>query len=204
MKLQFWYDFSSPFAYLGSTQVEALAARTGAALTWRPMLLGAVFQQIGTANVPLLAMSEAKRRYQARDLMYWASLWQVPFQFATRFPMKTVTALRLALLAGDRIGPLSHDLFRALWVDDGDLNDRDTLTAILARHGLAGDDLLARTQEPAIKQQLIDATAEAVERGIFGAPTFIVEQPEGPLLFWGQDRLALVERALGGWRPRSE
>ena len=128
--VHFWYDFSSPFAYLGSTQIEAVAARAGAELRWRPMLLGAVFKQIGMANVPLFAMPESKRAYMRRDLDHWASYLGVPFSFASRFPQKTVTALRLALLAGDRIAPLSHALFRAMWAEDGNLEDRATLRAI--------------------------------------------------------------------------
>ena len=199
--VQFWYDFSSPWTYLAATQIEAVAARANAEVAWRPMLLGAVFKQVGTPDVPLMAMSEAKRRYIARDLHAWAAHWGVPLRFASRFPMRTVTALRLALLAGDRLVPLSHALFRALWVDDRDLNDPATLSEILAAQGFDAADMLARTQEPAVKQQLVDNTAEAVAAGVFGAPTFIVEHPAGNMLFWGQDRLELVEKALRGWRP---
>jgi 2-hydroxychromene-2-carboxylate isomerase len=199
--IEFWYDFSSPFAYLGSTQIEQVAASAGANLVWRPMLLGAVFKTIGMANVPIEAMCEAKREYMYEDLDRWAAAWNVPFSFATRFPMKTVTALRLALLAGDKIGPLTGSLFRALWVDDGDLNDVDTLSSCLREHGFDADDMLARTGDPATKKMLIDNTTEAVERGVFGAPTSIVTDAERSSLFWGQDRLMLVERAAGGWRP---
>lgn len=200
--IDFWYDFSSPFAYLGSTQIERVAASAGAQLIWRPMLLGAVFKQLGTANVPINAMCQAKRDYMNEDLDRWAARWSVPFSFATRFPMKTVTALRLALLAGDRIGPLSASLFRALWVDDGDLNDVDTLSACLREHGFDPDEMLARTREPETKQLLIDNTTEAIERGVFGAPTSIVSDGTQSSMFWGQDRLMFVERAAAGWWPR--
>lgn len=204
MKLQFWYDFSSPFAYLASTQVEALAERTGAALVWEPMLLGAVFKQVGTPDVPLAGMPEAKRLYMAKELHYWASLWDVPFRFASRFPMRTVTALRLALLADDAIAPLSHALYRALWVDDRDISDPAVLADLCASEGLDGAALLERTQAPETKQRLISSTTRAIDQGVFGAPTFVVHQEAGPLLFWGQDRLPMVERALTGWRPRAE
>jgi len=201
LELEFWYDFSSPFAYLGSTQVERIAAEANAKLTWRPMLLGAVFKQIGQHNVPLMAMSEAKRAYMGLELGYWSSYWQVPFKFSTKFPMKTVTALRLAFLAGDKIGPVSHSLFKALWVDDGDLNDVDQLSKILTEHGLDPEEMLAATQDPATKKLLIDSTSEAVEIGIFGAPTCIVKGNAEPMLFWGQDRLAMVGNTLRGWQP---
>ncbi|WP_428268079.1 2-hydroxychromene-2-carboxylate isomerase [Haliangium sp.] len=197
--LHFWYDFSSPFAYLAATQIEAVAANAGARLVWQPMLLGAVFKQIGTANVPLFDMPEAKRRYMNADLGHWASYWGQPFRFASRFPMRTVTALRLALLAGDRIGPLSLALFRALWTDDRDIDDADTLADILTKEGFDAAAMLAGTQDPALKQRLIDQTTTAVEAGVFGAPTTIIE-PAGAAttdtadrLYWGQDRLNLVE-----------
>jgi 2-hydroxychromene-2-carboxylate isomerase len=204
--LHFWYDFSSPFAYLASTQIEAVAARTGARLVWQPMLLGALFKEIATPSVPLFDMPESKRAYTYRDLDHWASYWGVPFRFASRFPMRTVTALRLALLAGDRIGELSQALFHALWVEDGDLDDVHTLSEILRRHGYDADDMLARAQEPAVKQALVRQTGHALAAGVYGAPTVIVEQAHasrrGDLLFWGQDRLGLVEAAANGWWPR--
>jgi 2-hydroxychromene-2-carboxylate isomerase len=199
--VQFWYDFSSPWTYLAATQIEIVAQRAKATLRWRPMLLGAVFKQIGTPDVPLLSMSEPKRRYVARDLHTWASYLEVPFHFSSHFPMRTVTALRLALLAGERIAPLSHALFRAAWVDDRNLADDAVLTDILSAEGFDAAQMLERTRAPETKQALIDSTAAAVEAGVFGAPTFIVEHADGDMLFWGQDRLELVEKALGGWRP---
>jgi 2-hydroxychromene-2-carboxylate isomerase len=217
--LHFWYDIASPFAYLASTQIEALAARAGARLVWQPMLIGGLFKEVDTPNVPLFAMPPAKRAYVYRDLDHWADYLGVPFRFASRFPMRTVTALRLALLAGDHIAPLSHALFRALWVEDRDVDDARVLAEILRQHGFDADHLLALTQEPAVKQALVNQTSRAVAAGVFGAPTVIVEhaRPDlhgdrrgaplcdllGALVFWGLDRLPLVERAARGWRPRA-
>lgn len=198
--LHFWYDFSSPFAYLAATRVTALARRAGARLRWRPMLLGAVFKQIATPDVPLFAMTEAKRDYMIRDLDHWASYWNVPFTFAGRFPQNTVTALRLALLAGERIAELSLALFHILWAQDGHLEDPEPLVRVLRDHGFDAQAMLARTREPEVKQALFDSTAEAVSAGVFGAPTCVVEDRGGQRLFWGQDRLELVEAALRGWR----
>jgi 2-hydroxychromene-2-carboxylate isomerase len=199
--VHFWYDVASPWTYLASTQIEALAQRSGATLIWQPMLLGGLFKLIGTPDVPLLAMSDAKRRYTLRDLHAWAAHLDVPLQFSSRFPMPTLTAMRLVLAAGDQAVALSHALFRALWVDDRDLNDQPTLAGIVSGVGLDPAVTLARTQDAAIKQELIERTQRAAKLGIFGAPTFIVEQDAGDLLFWGQDRLVFVERALQGWRP---
>lgn len=203
MDLEFWYDFSSPWTYLASTQVERVVQRAGGNLIWRPMLLGAVFKQVGTPDVPALAMPEPKRNYYSRELDLWAEHWNVPFKFTTRFPMRTVTPLRLALLAGDRIATLSHAVFEALWVDDRDISNDTELADILRGEGFDAESMIEQTQRPEAKQKLIDATGEAVERGVFGAPTFIIKHPEGDVMLWGQDRLELVERVLGGWRPRS-
>ncbi len=199
--VHFWYDFSSPFAYLGSTQIEQVAERTGARVVWRPMLLGALFKQVGSPEVPLASMPPAKQRYVSQDLKAWAAHHGVPLKWPSRFPTRSVTALRLALLAGDRIGPLSHVLFRTYWVEDGDLTDEATLERKCAQVGLDGKHLLARTKDGDVKERLASETAEAAKAGVFGAPTCIVKRETGDYLFWGQDRLVLVERALAGWRP---
>lgn len=199
--IEFWYDFSSPYSYLAATQIQGLAARTGARLEWRPMLLGAVFKDIGSPNAPILAMSETKRRYMGRELELWSSAWQVPFSWSRHFPLRTVTALRLALLAGDRIAEVSMALYRVAWVDDADVENPAILTAALDSAGVDGEALLARTREPEVKQRLIELTAEAVKRGVFGAPTFFVTRDGRERRFWGQDRLGLVERAAAGIEP---
>ena len=82
--VDFYFDFSSPFSYLASTQIEAVAARHGAELGYRPFLLGALFKIIGAPDVPFLAMSEPKRRNFAQDLHRWADHWGVPFRFPSR------------------------------------------------------------------------------------------------------------------------
>jgi 2-hydroxychromene-2-carboxylate isomerase len=206
--VQFWYDVSSPFAYLASVQIEAIAARAGARLQWRPFLLGARFKELGTANVPLFAMSAVKRAGVERDLHRWAAWHGVPYRFPSRFPMRTVTALRLALIAGDGIATLSHALFRALWVEDRDLDDHATLRAILGELGHDADAMLARTRDPEVQQMLVARTAEAQQLDIFGAPTMIVKRAEAAapddMLIWGQDRMDHVAAALNGWRPPCE
>jgi 2-hydroxychromene-2-carboxylate isomerase len=190
--LEIYWDFSSPFAYLGSTQAEALAARTGATLAWRPMLLGGVFKTIGQADVPLMTWSQAKQRYYYEDMQRWAAYWGVPFKFPTRFPMMSLKALRTYLaLPEERRGGFRERTFRAYWAEDRDIADDAVLREII---GAGADEVLARTQDPAVKKELVDATQRAVDAGVFGAPTWVVDGKE---VFWGQDRIPLVERALG-------
>lgn len=189
-----WLDYSSPFAYLGSTQVERVARESGGRAVFRPFLLGALFKQIGTPMVPLETFSEAKRRHSRLDLERWADHWGVPFRFTSRFPLRTVEALRLTLLVPDeRRGPLVHAIMRACWVDELDPADPEVLRACL-REASLDPALLERAGEA--KQALFDATEHARRIGAPGAPCFVV----GDQLFWGQDRLDFVGKALRGWR----
>ncbi len=195
-RVTFFYDFASPFAYLASTQIERLAARCGAIVDWHPILLGGLFRAIGTPMVPIAGYPEPKRRHSMEDMARWARYYDEPFHFPSRFPMSTVTALRLALLAGERIAELSQALFRAYWVGDEDLEDGAVLERALKSVGLPST-LLGRVGEPAVKEQLRLLTKDAEQLGVIGVPTFRVARHDGaPLLFFGQDRLLFVEKAL--------
>lgn len=190
-KLDFYWDFSSPFAYLGASQVDALAERTGATVTWQPMLLGGVFRDIGQVDAPILTWGEAKRRYTLEDVVRWAAYWKVPFRFPSRFPMNSLKALRCYLaLPEERRKDFRERTFRAYWADDRDISDDEVLRELI---GDDADRVFAKTKEASVKEELIARTKAAVERGVFGAPTWIVDDKE---LFWGQDRIFLVERAL--------
>jgi 2-hydroxychromene-2-carboxylate isomerase len=191
--LELYWDFSSPFAYLASTQASALAARTGATLVWRPMLLGAVFKAVGQVDIPLNAMSEMKRAYMAKDLFRWAEHWGVPFRFPSRFPMNTVKALRVWLaLPEARRDAFRAAAFHAFWVDDRDISDDAVLHDLLGGSSEASA-VVAQTKDPAIKAALFEATERALKAGVFGAPAWVIDGQE---LYWGQDRIALVEEAL--------
>ncbi len=195
-RVTFFYDFASPYAYLASTQIEDVASRCGAIVDWCPIFLGGLFRSIGTPMVPINGYSDAKRRHTLEDMARWARHYDEPFHFPSRFPMTTVTALRLALLAEEQIAPLSHALFSAYFIANEDLEDLAVLERALGSVGLPKS-LLERVAEPSIKDRLRRNTEEAERLGIFGVPSFRVAQHHGPpLLFFGQDRLLFVEKAL--------
>ena len=152
------------------------------------MLLGALFRVIGTENIPIFTFGEARRNYTLRDMIDWAQWWGVEFNFNPHFPMRTVTAGRVAILEPSTT-PI---IYKAAWVDGVDLNNDDLLVEVLNQSGYDGKGLVEATQDPAIKAQLKGNTDAAAQAGACGAPTIMV----GNQIFWGQDRLNRVAEAL--------
>jgi 2-hydroxychromene-2-carboxylate isomerase len=188
-----YFDYASPFAYLGCTRAERLL---GEGARWHPMLLGAVFKQVGTPDVPMFGQSAAKQQHTATDLARQAAAAGIPYAFPSRFPMRTVLPLRVTLAARAHESVegrnLVHALFRALWAEDRDISDPVEVARIADACGYDGAELVARANEQAAKDALFESTRAAIEAGVFGAPTFIVETDTGPELFWGADRLELA------------
>lgn len=194
MTLDFWFDYSSPFAYLAALRVEALAARAGAELRWRPMLLGAVFRSAGQVDVPLHAMNPARQAYSLRDLLDQAAFYGLPFRFNPHFPLRTVLPLRVTLGVAEQgrdAAAFARRVFLATWAEERQVADPEVLVDLGApREVVEGADRW--------KAALHASTAEALEAGVFGAPSFVVD---GRWLFWGGDRMDQVEDCLKGWVP---
>jgi 2-hydroxychromene-2-carboxylate isomerase len=193
--LDFVFDVVCPYAYLASTQVEALARRCGVRLRWRPVLLGGLLRAVGAPDDPSQGTSAARRRLLAIDRRRTAALGGVPLHEPPAHPQRTVDAMRLVWAAPD--GPvraaLAHALFAAYWVRGDDVADRRVLGELAVRHGLAADAFAS----PHVREGLRAATAAAAAAGAFGVPSFVA----GARLWWGEDRMGLVERALGGEPP---
>lgn len=191
-ELEVFWDFSSPFAYLAATQVEALAKRTGATVKWTPILLGGLFKSLGGPEVPLATFPASKQQWIAKDLERWARYWGVPYKFPSRFPTISLKALRIYLaLPESHKARYRENVFRVNWSEDKDITDE----AVLAE--CVGDSEVAKTAianmgSDAVKTELRSSTERAAKLGVFGVPTFRV----GDELYWGQDRLGLVEDAL--------
>lgn len=199
-RVDFFYDFSCPYAYLAHTQIEAVCARAGAELRFRPMLLGGVFQAVGTPQMPAASMSAAKALLNGLDMHRWADHFGVPLVMPPSHPNRTVLALRAALAAEAELPRASKALFQAYWALGRDVSRPEVVREALDQAGLDGAALVQRADEPRIKEALRARTDEAIGCGVFGAPSFLVIAPGVPGdLYWGQDRLAFVEKALGGW-----
>lgn len=189
--VEFYFDFSSPYSYLAATQLPDLAKRVGARIDYRPFVLGAVFK--ATSN-DMPAKVPAKGQYMFKDLERWAEFYGVRFKFSSHFPANTIKAMRLVLVAEEhgQAEAVTLGLFRAMWAEDRDLNDPVVLGDILEKAGLDPVAALAAIETQSIKDRLRAYTDAAVAKGAFGAPAMVV----GDELFWGNDRLHFVERAL--------
>lgn len=191
--VDFYFDFGSPAAYLAWTQLPKICAETGAQLSWKPMLLGGVFQATGN-RAPM--MVPLKGSYLFVDLARFARRYDVPLKFNPNFPINTLTLMRAAVglqMRGDaRFEDYCAAMFRAIWVDAQNMNDPAVVAAVLASAGFDPQALLALSSEQPVKDGLKAVTEAAVQRGVFGAPTFFVADQ----MFWGQDRLDFVREAL--------
>ncbi len=190
-KIEFFFDLSSPYSYLASTQLGALGERAGAEVVWRPMVLGAVFKAVGNempARVP------HKGRWMGNDLQRWADHYGVPWRMSSHFPLNTIKAMRLVLVDDAKAAAVARAGFDAMWAEDRDITSEAELRRIAEQGGLDAATALAAIESPTIKDRLRANTEEAVSRGAFGAPTLFV----GDQLFWGNDRLHFVEAALRG------
>ncbi|MFZ5541591.1 MAG: 2-hydroxychromene-2-carboxylate isomerase [Pseudomonadota bacterium] len=192
--IEFYFDFSSPYAYLASEQIEPLAAKYGRSVAYKPILLGAIFKVTGGA--PLTETHPSKANYSKHDFERSARFAGVKFRYPSQFPISTVTAARAVLWLqsqGSAKAPLFvHKAFRAYFADDRSINDPAVLAQIADELGIDQAALAAGVQEPAVKDKLKALVDEAIARGVFGAPTIFVDGE----MFWGNDRLPQVERWL--------
>ncbi|KAF3040380.1 hypothetical protein E8E11_003376 [Didymella keratinophila] len=220
VKLEFWYDFSSPWAFLGYTQLPRLQRVFGPNLeiVMKPFLLGILFREIGAPNMPMLAVSPAKAAWSRQDHADWVTYWnavnasqgskdkEIAFQWADVFPIRTPTVLRVAIVEPATV-PL---LYSACWELDANISDENVLVDVLDKAGYNGADLVARANAPAIKDKLRENTAAAKATGICGVPTYRVLHKNGNDrwlarggLVWGQDETNVVEDLIAGWDPES-
>ena len=191
--LEFFFDVGSPTTYLAYTQLPTLAAECGAAVAWRPMLLGGVFKATGNASPVTVP---AKGRWMLGDLQQWAGRWGVPLVFNPYFPVNTLTLMRgavgLQMREPERFQRYLEIVFGAMWRAPRNLGDAEVLAQTLTEDGLDAGRIAALAADPEVKARLVANTEEAVARGVFGAPTFFV----GERMFFGQDRLDFVREAL--------
>ena len=189
----YYFDFGSLASYLAHTQLTKIEADTGARPVYLPMLLGAVFKATGNASPVSVP---AKGRYVFIDFKRFADSYGVPLNTNPHFPIITTTLMRMLTGLQMRADPRMHEfmnvIYRAIWVDALNMNEPDIVSGVLSKAHFDPLEMLNLANEQATKDRLKDVTAQAVDRGVFGAPTFFV----GDQMFWGQDRIEQVKAAL--------
>lgn len=192
MKIEFLFDFGSPNAYLVHRTIPAIERRTGVRFTYVPILLGGVFKATGNRSpVEVYAGVENRNRYDLLEIRRFCDEHGITdFRFNPFFPINTLALMRGAVAAQqmDVFEPYVEAVFRSIWSDARNMNDPAEIGASLTEAGLDAAALIAKTQDPAVKQELAQTTQEAVERGTFGAPTFFVDGE----IYFGKDRLHVV------------
>lgn len=194
--LEFLFDFASPNAYLAWRALPPILERTGAALKVTPTLLGGLFKLTGN-QTPMIAFGgiKGKMAYEMLETRRFIARHGLDrFSMNPHFPMNTIVPMRtLTGVSGtEHEGPLIDAVLTAAWETGENIGDAAVLQGVLDRAGLPGAELVGRTQDPAVKQALMDNTQAAADRGAFGIPTFFV----GEEMFFGKERLEQVEREL--------
>jgi len=197
--IEFYFDLSSPYGFLASHGVEALAAKHGRSVDWRPVLLGPMFKETGMAPLTEIPLKGA---YAKHDFARSARFHGIEgFRQPTRFPVPTQAAARIVLWLKARDAALAVRVvkayYRAYFVDDVDISDPDTAAAIAAAQGVDRDAARAAVDDPAWKDALRNEVTTAIARGVFGSPfVFVDGEP-----FWGLDRFPQIDRwlATGGF-----
>ena len=196
--IDFYFDFSSPYGYLAAEMIEELGQRCGRQVNWHPILLGVVFK--ATGGQPL-TMAPMKGPYSERDMRRSAAFYGVPFAMPTVFPIATQNPARAALWMQQKHPAhgkkFALELYRAFFRGNRDISQTEVIGDIAAGLGYSAVEVIAATQDEAIKAALKANVEAAMAKGVFGAPFYIVDGEQ----FWGADRMPMMEQWLtkGAW-----
>ncbi|MEM7059199.1 MAG: 2-hydroxychromene-2-carboxylate isomerase [Pseudomonadota bacterium] len=186
------FDVISPAAYIAWNILPKIAEAAGAEIQYTPIFLGGVMQATGNRPPGTVA---AKGAWMNRDFARWCEMYELPYKRNSVFPQMTLTAMRGAVAYQEQ--PVFLDyitaLYRALHEEDRDIQQPEVMGEILGDLGIDGTEFMARIGDQSIKDKLKTNTENAVERGVFGAPSFFI----GDTMHWGQDRLFMVAQDLG-------
>ena len=194
-RVEFYYDLVSPYSYLAYGRVKRVCEENRTELVLRPMLLGAVHKAVGL-QAPIEIQN--KGRYQLQDIHRWAGYYGLLMKFPEPFPFRTLKTMRAALAGVGDLEAFTREAFALYWEEGGapkgfeEADEDGPIREVARRIGRDPEEVLESATTGEAKEALKSATDEAVERGVFGAPTFFV----GDEMFWGNDRLHFVEAAL--------
>jgi 2-hydroxychromene-2-carboxylate isomerase len=197
--IEFWFDFGSSYAYFAAMEIDALAGRCGRQVAWRPFLLGTAFRQTGAQG---LSSTPLKKDYAARDWARLARARGIAFSPPPGHPAIALAATRAYYRLEEenprRAQAFAHEVFRRVYqMGDLDTSDAEQVADLGAAFGIDRGDLRSALDDPSLKARVKAISENAVARGIFGSPFFIVDGEP----FWGADRMVMMEAWIetGGW-----
>lgn len=192
--IEHFFSVTSPWTFMGLERLNEIAARHGATIVHKPVNLGAVFSVSG--GLPLGQRSAQRQAYRLFELARWSKLLGIPLNAKPKhFPVTGWPAAGMITAAREQgldCGKLTLAIMRAIWIEEKNVDDPDTLDAIASVAGFDGPALRAAADSEAIKAIFEAETKEAIERQVFGAPWYVYNGEP----FWGQDRLEFLDRAL--------
>jgi 2-hydroxychromene-2-carboxylate isomerase len=193
--IDFYFDFSSSYSYVALPRLQKLADDHDLSVNWKPIVLGVIFKAMNHA--PPVSDS-TKGHYVWRDVQRSAELGGLPYKWPEPFPFNSMIAARAFwYLAGtdmDRAVEWARAVFHASFGEGRDCSNPEVLAAVAVEMGLDAEEVLQATADDAVKARLKQVTGEAMERGVFGAPTFFA----GDEMFWGGDRIDQLEHYVRG------
>ena len=192
LHIDYYASLNSPWTHLGAARIEALAAEHGATLRIWPVDFGTIFA--GSGGLPLPRRSPQRQAYRLQELARWREATGIPIQTHPKhFPSNERPGASAVIAVRETPAiRLAHRILKALWEEDQDPGDPSTLARLVAEAGLDVRAVLALSAEPRWAAMREQNTADALARGVFGAPRYVI----GDDIFWGQDRLQFVAQRL--------
>lgn len=192
--IDYYTTIASPWAYLGHERLCHLAQKYQATINFKPVDFGFVFSKTG--GLPLAKRSTQRQQYRFQELERWRDEIGIELNLRPKhFPVVPIKATLMCLKAdkeGVDLLPVVYAFMRAIWAEEKDITDDTTLIEIASKLGLDGKTLLGNSNTPELLSLCESYTNEALERGVFGAPSYVIDDEN----FWGQDRLMFVEKKL--------
>lgn len=196
-QVDYYVSLNSPWTHLGAARLMEVTARYGATVRVHPIDVGSVFSASG--GLPLPKRSPQRQAYRIQELARWRDALAIPIHLEPKhFPANEKTAAHCVLAVREMIGDqpavdLAHRVLKALWEEQADTGDRDTIGRLINDVGLDGPSILEDADDERWAVLRSQETRVAIDRGVFGVPTYAV----GEDIFWGQDRLDFLDRRLG-------
>ena len=195
MKIEYFYSLASPFSFLGSEKFQAIAKKYSAEIVEKPCdLVGGIFSKTG--GVPVPQRSTQRQKYRLDELKRWSEFLNIKINFKPKFfPPKDPHMPAKYTIAANLLGVkifFGHELLKKLWIEEKDISDEKNIQLISEQFKTDFTKLSSLANSEKVLKIYTDNTEEAIQKGVFGAPTYVFNNE----LFWGQDRLEFLDRAL--------